>query len=263
MNLEEKQSLSALIPNLTKQIRNVLTNLHISNSRLVSPAEREKDPELDLRAAYVDRDYYRLLRLVGNLTLAAQLDQKSPQSLKNCDLAELVVDLCQQTASLATYCGLELHFSCPMEHLICATDRELVTQILLHLLSNAMRFTPKGGEIRVALQSKGNRILISVEDTGCGISAEALENLFFYGSGLSYHGIGLPLCHQLAQSLGGVLVAQSTLGTGSCFTLCLPKQTFTGGLADVHVDYTGGFNRFLLALSDALPVEAFLIRSQD
>jgi signal transduction histidine kinase len=116
----------------------------------------------------------------------------------------------------------------------------------------------------------GKKVLLSVTDTGCGIPAERLETLFDryrhpeqmdpppHGLGL-----GLPLCRCLAERQGGTLLAESRPGQGSRFTLSLPDRQVEGGVSDVPFDYSGGFNRTLLALADALPAQAFLLRSQD
>lgn len=109
-------------------------------------------------------------------------------------------------------------------------------------------------------------MLLSVADTGQGIQEEDLETLFdrYLHKNLmdpQPHGLGLglPLCRRIAEGHGGRLLAESKTGVGSRFTLSIPDQrTDSGGVSDVPLDYTGGFNRTLLALADALPAEAFL-----
>ncbi len=76
-------------------------------------------------------------------------------------------------------------------------------------------------------------------------------------------GLGLALCRRIAERHGGMLMAESQVGKGSRFTLSLPDRQVESSVSDVPFDYTGGFNRTLLALADALPVRAFLIRNQD
>ena len=76
-------------------------------------------------------------------------------------------------------------------------------------------------------------------------------------------GLGLPLCRRIAEGHGGTLMAESREGQGSRFTLSLPDRQVGSGVSDVPFDYAGGFNRTLMALSDALPVSAFLRNNQD
>ena len=266
----ERNELTSLFPSVASQIRTTLTSLHMAAAQLVPPSEREQDPVLDARAARLDQSYYQLLRLVNNLSLAACLTNDQPLPLKNHDLVQLVRKTCEQAAALTPHRGLTLRFVCSLEQHICAFSKDALEQMIYHLISNALKFTPEGGTITVELRRLSSRVLISVEDTGCGISEDRLETLFNrylqadqmdpppHGLGL-----GLPLCHRLAEGHGGTLVAESAPGKGSRFTLSLPDQQIGSDVSDIPVDYTGGFNQTLLALADALPAEAFLLRNQD
>ena len=114
-------------------------------------------------------------------------------------------------------------------------DREKFAQVLLNLLSNALKFTPPGGRISVTVDSPadGSSIRIRVRDTGVGIPAERLEAIFEpfvqvergthpYSSRAEGTGLGLSISRELARAMGGDLVAESRIGEGSTFTLTLP-----------------------------------------
>ena len=146
---------------------------------------------------------------------------------------------------------------------------QLLEQLLFHLLSNAFKFTPPGGAVTVELRAQGKRLLLSVTDTGQGIPPEQLAALFdgylhIERQDSTPHGLGLglSLCRRIAERHGGILMAESQADKGSRFTLSLPDRQVDGSVSDIPFDYSGGFNRTLLALADALPVQAFLIRSQ-
>ena len=97
---------------------------------------------------------------------------------------------------------------------------------------------------------------------------ERLETLFD-----SYHqaerpapppqglGLGLALCQGIAKGHGGIMTAESRQGKGSRFTFSMPDRLSGTALSDVRFDYSGGFNRALMSLSDTLPSEAFTIRN--
>lgn len=266
----DQNNLAALFPSVAAQMRGALSNLHLAAAQLAPAEEREKNPELDARAAILDQSYYQLLRLVTSLSAATTLASDAPLPLQDRDIVQLVSDLCERSAALAPLLGLELKFVCPTERHICAINSNSLEQLLYHLLSNAFKFTPKGGTVTVELRITGALVLLSVTDSGCGIPEERLESLFDrythpelrdpapYGLGL-----GLPLCRRIAEGHGGSLVAESRVGKGSRFTLSLPNRQCGTGVSDVPFDYSGGFNKTLLALSDALPSKAFLIRNQD
>ena len=266
----ERNELSSLFPSVASQIRSTLTSLHMAAAQLVPPSAREQDPDLDARAARLDQSYYQLLRLVNNLSLAACLTNDQPLPLKNHDLVQLVSQVCAQAAALAGHRGLTLRFVCSLDQQVCAVAKDALEQIVYQLLSNAFKFTPEGGTITVELRRRPGRILISVEDTGCGIPEDRLETLFnryLHADRMSPPphglGLGLSLCHRLAEGHGGALMAESMPGKGSRFTLSLPDRQVEPDVSDIPIDYTGGFNQTLLGLADALPAEAFRLRNQD
>lgn len=259
----------SLFPAIAAQLRAALGTFHLAALQAVPPEAREKDPELDRRAAVMDQSYYRLLRLI-NLLSAAALSDDAPLSLQNQDLVELVGNICDRADSLARLMGLEVRFSCALPRHVCAVDPQLLEQLLFHLLSNAFKFTPSGGVVIVELRTRAKRVLLSVSDTGQGIPPDRLTTLFdgylhTDRQNLPPHGLGLglSLCRRIAGRHSGMLMAESQVGKGSRFTLSLPDRQVEGTVSDVPFDYTGGFNHTLLALADALPVQAFLIRNQD
>jgi signal transduction histidine kinase len=114
-----------------------------------------------------------------------------------------------------------------------ACDREKLRQALLNLLSNALKFTPTGGAIVVSAQhAGGDRIAIGVRDTGIGIPVEHLDKIFdvFYQVDSSNTreyggaGLGLALVKSFVEAHGGEVQVRSTPGTGSTFTLLLPRE---------------------------------------
>lgn len=258
----------ALFPAIAAQIREALSTLHLAFMQAVPPQAREQDPELDRRAAAVDQSYYRILRL-ANLFSAAALSPEVPPALENRDLVELVGDLCDRAGDLAQSLGLEVRFSCALPRHVCAVDPRQLEQLLFHLLSNAFKFTPAGGAVTVELWTRGDRVCLSVTDTGDGIPPERIATLFDrylhpdrqdpppHGLGL-----GLTVCRQIAERHGGVIMAESAVGQGARFTVSLPDRQVEGAVSDVPFDYAGGFNPTLLALADALPAESFRVRNE-
>jgi signal transduction histidine kinase len=110
-------------------------------------------------------------------------------------------------------------------------DPEKVRQILLNLLSNAIKFTDRDGSIKLEVRRDGSQIVVDVTDTGRGIPADRLTNIFEpfvqvhrerNPRGNEGIGLGLAISRDLARKMDGDLVAASTLGSGSTFTLTLP-----------------------------------------
>jgi PAS domain S-box-containing protein len=116
-------------------------------------------------------------------------------------------------------------------HLTARADAERLQQILLNLLTNAVKFTPSGGRIGVRVDADEEAVAVRVWDTGVGIAPEKLQTVFepFVQVGRALNqpmegvGLGLAISRDLARGMGGDLVAESTPGEGSVFTLLLPR----------------------------------------
>ena len=111
-------------------------------------------------------------------------------------------------------------------------DEELLRQIVVNLISNALKYTPDGGQVRLKLSADKRNTYIRVADTGRGIRAEDQPHLFtkFYRTDEgSRHeripgtGLGLSIALKAAQAHGGTIAVQSQIGHGSVFTVSLPK----------------------------------------
>jgi PAS domain S-box-containing protein len=119
---------------------------------------------------------------------------------------------------------------CPPE-LVARADAERLRQILLNLLTNAVKFTPSGGRIGIRVEKAEADVAIRVWDTGVGIAPEKLHTVFEpfvqVGRGLNNPmdgvGLGLAISRDLARGMGGDLTAESTVGAGSVFTLLVPR----------------------------------------
>jgi len=109
-------------------------------------------------------------------------------------------------------------------------DPNRIEQVLINLIENAIRFTPKGGHIIIRFRHNENRVFISVIDNGSGIKSEDIPFIFerFYKSDKSRKrggygtGLGLAICKKIVESHGGSINVRSLIGKGSTFTFCLP-----------------------------------------
>ena len=116
--------------------------------------------------------------------------------------------------------------------LVARADPERLRQVLLNLLTNAVKFTDPGGRLSLACAPDGDLLRIRVSDTGRGIPAEQLTRIFEPFVQVDRHlthasqqgvGLGLAISRDLARRMGGELVAESEVGVGSVFTLTLPR----------------------------------------
>ena len=111
-------------------------------------------------------------------------------------------------------------------------DEEKLVQIFVNLVSNAVRYTPEGGEIRIEFRATADRVFTDVCDSGVGIPADKLSAIFepFVQVDRSYAGerqgtgLGLAISRELARGMGGDLTVRSTVGKGSVFTVALVRE---------------------------------------
>lgn len=124
--------------------------------------------------------------------------------------------------------GLQIEASLD-EAVAVTADRELLSLVWNNLISNAVKFTGSGGHIRVDLEEEGVWAVVTVSDTGCGISPEVGPHIFekFYQGDSSHtaqgNGLGLALVKRVVDILGGEIGVESQIGQGSVFTVRLRR----------------------------------------
>ena len=124
--------------------------------------------------------------------------------------------------------GLELDID--LDTVRCYSNEEMLSQLWVNLLGNAVKFTPPGGTVGVTLRQDGQNVTVRISDTGEGIPEETLEHIFekFYQGDTSHksegNGIGLTLARRIVELSGGTIQVESRMGenSGSVFTVCLP-----------------------------------------
>ena len=213
---QEVQLLTKTLPGIAAQLRGTLANMHAALSSGDTPD-----------TCILRQSYYRLLRTVTNLTDASLLAEDFPLPKQDMDLVLFIDDLCRQAQPLLEQCGLTLCADLRPRHLIMGFSGTYTARIFWNLLSNAAKFTPAGGQVRVTLLQQGSQALLQVSDTGCGIPEKDLENIFkrFYRADSSRtlpgNGLGLSLVHAIVEAHHGKIHVASS-EKGSIFTVCLP-----------------------------------------
>jgi heavy metal sensor kinase len=173
----------------------------------------------------------RLSRIVENLFLLARQPIDAPSLVKEpVYLNEVVADCARAAQVLATQKGLRLKVQSSLPEVSMNGDDEMLKRMLLNLLDNAVKYTPAGGEISVALRSQNGNAIIIVSDTGIGIPSEDQPRIFdrFYrvdkarSRALGGAGLGLSIARWIVEGHGGSLSVSSSVGRGSTFTVDLP-----------------------------------------
>lgn len=173
----------------------------------------------------------RLIKLVNNLVDITKIDSGYLQlNLKNSDIVAIIEDITLSAARHIESKGISLTFDTDIEEKIIACDAYRLERVMLNLLSNAIKFTAPGGSIWVNVRDKGEKIEISVRDTGVGIPENMLEAVFhrFRQVDSSFtrksegSGIGLCIVKSIIELHGGKISLNSEVGKGSEFIIELP-----------------------------------------
>lgn len=177
----------------------------------------------------------RLSALITNILRLNKLENQQifPASAP-CDLSEQLCECLLAFEEAWERRGIELDTDIQPD-VVVRTDAELLALVWSNLLSNAMKFTPDGGRVGVSLRVQDGCAVVSVTDTGCGISPEQGRHIFekFYQGDASHatqgNGLGLALVKRVIDIVGGSISVESELGRGSRFTV-----TLKGALYDTH-----------------------------
>lgn len=215
---------------VSHELRTPLTPIQAySELMMIKKLEEQK---VKSYATIINKETQRLGALIGDL-----LDLSRIESGKGLSLTLEEVDFCELIRTV-----YETFKSASEKHKIILTipeksekiliDRNKMIQVLTNLMSNAVKYSPEGGNIYISLEEKDDRIYISVKDEGMGISKEDLPHIFekFYRAKteqvrkIGGTGIGLPIVKYILELHNGGIDVQSEYGKGSTFTFYLPKK---------------------------------------
>jgi two-component system phosphate regulon sensor histidine kinase PhoR len=167
--------------------------------------------------------------LVNELLELSRIESgKVPLSFHRIQPCDLLKPAYERMALQAERAGLKLLFNCQPDLPTVFADPDRISQVLLNLVHNAIKFTPPGGEISLNAYQDGEQIVFFVKDTGVGIARKDLGRIFerFYkadraraGGGT---GLGLSIARHMIESHGGYIWAESEEGVGSSFYFTLP-----------------------------------------
>jgi signal transduction histidine kinase len=220
-----------LVANISHDLRTPLTSmqgyLETLQMKKATLGEEDQQRYLDLAIKHGKR----LSVLITDLLELARLD--SPDSrvhMEQFSLAELVHDVIQKFEWKVASRQLQLVCEVPEQAPLASGDIAMIERVLENLLENAIKFTAPGGTIKVAVHPTRDSLAVQVSDTGIGIAANELPNLFrrFYcvdksrSEGTGSNGLGLAIAHRILELHDSAISVESTPGKGSCFSFNLP-----------------------------------------
>ena len=216
-----------LVADIAHELRTPLSNVR---GYLEAIRDGVIKPDADTICS-LDEEAKLLSRLVDDLQELSLADAGELNLVRRAeDIAELINQAVATVRAQVVAKGVSLSSDLPDKLSPVNIDSHRISQVLRNLLENALAHTDKGDTITVTARQQGNWMEVNVSDTGAGIPAEDLPNIFerFYRVDKSRtratggSGLGLTIAQRLVEAHGGKIEAQSELGKGSCFTFTLP-----------------------------------------
>ena len=226
---------SQFLANVSHELRTPLNAIIGYTHLMLEGVSGELSRPQSEKLGRVDSNARHLLSIINDLLDIARIESgKLPIQVERVGLPDLVDEVMTEVEPLIA--GTSLEVTRTISPLVpdLRTDRQKVKQIVLNLLSNALKFTPKGSvSIVLDYHASDEEVSVAVTDSGIGISEENQKTIFeaFGQADSSYAkrhggtGLGLSICRRLATILGGRITLVSKLGEGSTFTLFLPRRT--------------------------------------
>jgi signal transduction histidine kinase len=199
--------------------------------------ELQRDGQVDeaTRREFLDRSSEQISRLdwmSTNLLDLSRIDAGIfPLDVRPGDLRDPIRSVVEAHDELAEQRGVSLMSEVPPAPVMLPFDRERIVQLLSNLVGNGLKFTPRGGEVRVTLSDQPEGAVLEVRDSGPGILAAELPHVFerfFRGTNVgdaraSGSGLGLAIARSIVEMHGGQIEVASAIGEGSAFTVRLPR----------------------------------------
>jgi len=167
------------------------------------------------------------------LTLARADEGRAPLAVEESDLRDLLGDVAETAGMLGEGVGIAVTSSIPVQPVLLPVDRHRIREMLLNLVTNAIKYTPQGGAVDLTLVDQADAVILTVRDTGIGIAAGDLPHIFerFWRADQARSrtgprpgtGLGLAITKWIAEAHGGSITVQSRPGRGTMFTVRLPR----------------------------------------
>ena len=226
----DRDRLREFVADVSHELRTPIAAL-----RAFTDLQRDGQVDEATRREFLDRSSEQISRLEWmstNLLDLSRIDAGIfPLDIRNGDLRDPLRSVVEAHAELAEQRGVSLVSEVPPGPVMLRFDRERIVQLLTNLVGNGLKFTPRGGEVRVTLTDAPEGAMLQIRDSGPGILAAELPHVFerfFRGTNVgdaraSGSGLGLAIARSIVEMHGGQIEVASAPGQGSAFSVSLPR----------------------------------------
>ena len=227
---EQRQS-DEFVASMTHDLKSPLTVMMgyldaLANDPQVSRVERAEQFLSEMK-----RSGHRLQGMIEDILDSYRLDAGLVEIRKDfCNLGTVLNDCCGELSRDAEFHGIAFSYSVDPSIPVIKADAKQIARVFSNIIGNAIKFTPRNGEVKVTGHYSDSEIVVEVSDTGIGIPVKDQERIFnkYFRServkGYKGTGLGLTICMALADEHGGCIEVASSEGEGSRFTLRIPAE---------------------------------------
>ncbi len=218
---------------VSHELRTPLTSIKWSTESLAALVKDEMDGNVQKLLGIIRDDNQRLSAQIEQLLSFSRLDAgKLKPAFQTADLSHFLQQALEEVAPIAQQKGLTLTPHNPPEELTLKADPDQLHQVFVNILDNAIKYTPRGGDVHLSSRASAGWVEIDVKDTGIGIPEKDLPRIFekFYRADQPAArqergtGLGLAIVRGIVDAHGGEIRVQSTVNSGTTFTIRLPQN---------------------------------------
>ena len=244
-----------------QELRASLSSVMTTVDRLFPMISQNETPAMQEQTAWINRGLFQMLRVISNMSDADRYCGAAPR-LEARDVSALLSEIFQQATDLAAYAGISVEYTGLSAPVYCQVDPEKLERAVFNILSNAMKFTPRGGRIQATLSRRGSMLYLTVQDNGSGIPEHMRSSVFSrfrrnpsLEDGRFGIGLGMVLIRAAATAHGGTVLIEQPKDGGTRITMTLDIRK-PGGTRlkspTLRVDYAGERDHGLIELSEVL-----------
>ena len=247
-----------------RELREPLASIMISANHLFP--EGSKDPAATNQLARINRGLFQMLRLVSNMSDADRYTSGTA-SMEVKNIPAFLDEVFSKAATLVESSGVQLTYSGIHDAIYGLVNTEMLERAVLNIISNALKFMPQGGSIQAKLSRRGQKLYLSILDSGSGIPESTRSDLFSryarepgVEDGRFGIGLGMVLIRSAAQQHGGTVLVDQPTESGTRVTVTLAIRSGSSNYVRspiLKVDYAGERDHGLLELSDVLPADLY------
>ena len=250
-----------------QELRMPLSNVMTVADRLFPMTDASEDPDVKEQTAKINRGLFQMLRIISNMSDAYRYSQQTETKMSIVNVIELMDEVFTKAAQLLNYGDTQMHFQNLSQAIFSLADQEKLERAILNIISNAVKFAPKGSRIDARLSRREDMLYLTIQDNGNGISGEmrgTVHTRFQRQPGLEDSrfgiGLGMVLIRVAASIHGGTVLLDNPEGIGTRITMTMRiRQNTDSTLRNpmLTVDYAGERDHSLIELSDVLPFSLY------